>query len=817
MDAIVASVHPVNTLNVYLGVPGGGMNPLPAYSTGAQTYYFVIAQLNGDGIPDVAMTRNGIEFAAALGNGNGTFAPLQTFGTGTFLGQVVVDDLNHDAIPDAVVAEGGAFSFYLGLGNGSFGPKTVVPVTGPTTAIGVATGDVNGDNHIDVFVTSLFGNPKNGLALYLGDGQGGFTQQWITTAFAGTSNPLTGDFNNDGSLDVVRGVPKLVQLPPVIPGFVEFRYQPLAANGGPVVSFGNPGSSNDLQRADVNSDGTPDVFLFDNVGAQQFPGSGCLTLLRSSAPGVFTQENYPIGTEPTGFTLADFTGDGLLDLLGADASNQTASILTGTPTGSFFHRSFPTGLVPMSVLTGDFDFDGRVDALVTNAGSATLSIIPGDGIGGFLPKSDFPLGVNPQPLVCADLNGDSMLDAIAINRSDTTFSVLLHAGAGFAPKVDYSTNSQPNSLTLGDLNVDGALDVALVSVGSGQQCVSVRLGDGAGGFGPHANFGLGTLFGPYDVAIGDLTSDGAADVVVTNNYGYFLSRFQGDGTGNLTTQTDYPIGPSGYSPTFVEISDLQLDGINDMVCFTTNGYVSPFLGDGFGGFVNVPEVPSGEFAKDAHCRDLNSDGFPDVVMAVQSLEGGHLTLAGDGTGSFGQLTKYPELVANGAGVGDLDADGDLDILLVTQLNGGRLIPIANKTPPPGGMGLVAGGTPGCRGPAGLRGSTAPVIGNADFLVFATNTPSNLLGLTLVTDQPNFFGSDPFGIGILLNVDFFASTVVLGLDAYPDPAGVSRTALPIVNNPQLAGAKFYIQNVYLGCALTPFTLSSSYLMEITLLP
>jgi hypothetical protein len=95
------------------------------------------------------------------------------------------------------------------------------------------------------------------------------------------------------------------------------------------------------------------------------------------------------------------------------------------------------------------------------------------------------------------------------------------------------------------------------------------------------------------------------------------------------------------------------------------------------------------------------------------------------------------------------------------------------------------------------------------------TPSSL-GLLLVADAQDAAGSDLFGFGFLLHVDFLASAFVLGLDATSDVDGYGVAPLPIGSVPSLAGATVYAQSLWLwlACAPSPLHPSMSRGLAIT---
>src|SRR5207302_2431101 len=120
-----------------------------------------------------------------LGNGDGTFGPQQTFAVGHGPRSVAVADVNGDGKPDLVVVNQGNSStpgntagVLLGNGDGTFGPQRTFPVGfGPFL---VAVADVNGDGRPDLVVANenegLFPQPST-VSVLLGHGDGTFTTQ----------------------------------------------------------------------------------------------------------------------------------------------------------------------------------------------------------------------------------------------------------------------------------------------------------------------------------------------------------------------------------------------------------------------------------------------------------------------------------------------------------------------------------------------------------------------------------------------------------------------------------------------------------------
>src|SRR5262249_10186378 len=178
--------------------------------------------------------------------------------------------------------------------------------------------------------------------------------------------------------------------------------------------------------------------------------------------------DFPTGGGPYAVAVADFNGDGKLDLVTANFSDQTVSILPGTGTGSFGAKTdFGTNGSPRSVAVADFNGDGRLDLAASS--STITSILLGTGTGSFGTKSDFLGG---GLVVAGDFNGDGTLDLATIISKG--ISILPGTGTGsFEAKTDFSIGLGVFSLTVGDFNSDGKLDLAVANANN--SAVSILL------------------------------------------------------------------------------------------------------------------------------------------------------------------------------------------------------------------------------------------------------------------------------------------------------------------------------------------------------
>nr|MDZ8286422.1 FG-GAP-like repeat-containing protein [Nostoc sp. ChiSLP01] len=324
-----------------------------------------------------------------------------------------------------------------------------------------------------------------------------------------------------------------------------------------------------------------------------------------------TASNFTVGTGPISIAVEDFNGDGKLDLVTANSSNNKVSVLLGKGTGSFGTASnFTVGTSPQSVTVGDFNGDGKVDLAVANSTSNNVSVLLGNGTGGFDTATNFSAGTNPQSVTIGDFNSDGNLDLAVTNRTTSKVSVLLGDGTGgFGSATNFTVGSNPQSVTVADFNGDGKLDLAVANRSSNK--VSVLLGNGTGGFATAKNFTVGS--GPQSVTVADFNGDGKLDLAVANYTSNNISVLLGNGTGGFGTTTNFS---AGSSPRSVIVGDFNSDGKLDLATANRNGNnVSVLLGNGTGGFGTASKFTVGSSPRSITVGDFNGDGKLDLATA----------------------------------------------------------------------------------------------------------------------------------------------------------------------------------------------------------
>jgi hypothetical protein len=336
---------------------------------------------------------------------------------------------------------------------------------------------------------------------------------------------------------------------------------------------------------DFNGDGIPDL-VTANVGSDPDPGS--VSVLLGNGDGTFQPaRNFLAGSNPWGVAVGDFNGDGIPDLAVANSAGfggaSGVSVLLGNGDGTFQSpRLFRAGSLSTSVTVADFNGDGLLDLAVTNDGSNFLSVLLGNGDGTFQPARNFTIGGEALSAAVGDFNGDGIPDLAVARTHGSYVSVLLGYGDGsFQPARAFFAGSNPQDVAVGDFNGDGIPDLAVANYLS--DGVSVLLGNGDGTFQPARTVTTGA---GASVAVADFNGDGIADLAVANFFSDSVRVLLGNGDGTFLAPRNFP---AGQSPRYMAVGDFNGDGSPDLaVANEYSNRVSILLNDGNWGGGGAP-------------------------------------------------------------------------------------------------------------------------------------------------------------------------------------------------------------------------------------
>ena len=377
-------------------LPASGFEPAVNYGAGTGPWSAVVADFNGDGNMDLAVTDQGGQDPTAagisvlLGNGDGTFQPASNVTTVPSPGSLVAGDFNDDGIVDLAYSSrnsaqnGFTTAVLLGRGDGTFHALAGIPAGGM-----LAVGDFNEDGIADIVAFSsevnlLFGN---------GDGTFYLGVPLSSSLLSTSSSGAVGDFNNDGHADLAVTTSSGAVVIYFGAGNGTFEAQNVSYS---IVS--EPSVLTSVAVGDFNGDGYPDLAVESYLSGTS-PGK--VNILLGEPKGVFQNPvRYTVDSAPQAMALGDFNGDGVIDIATADSGDGDISVLPGNGNGTFqTWVNQGAGIDPQSIVAADFNGDGRIDFVVANSGSSNVSILLGNAANGqaisFAPLPNVALGTAP--------------------------------------------------------------------------------------------------------------------------------------------------------------------------------------------------------------------------------------------------------------------------------------------------------------------------------------------------------------------------------------------------------------------------------------
>lgn len=340
--------------------------------------------------------------------------------TNPFPQSVAIGDFNGDGKQDVAVPVYSIFTSFsdltilLGNGDGTFEAGPEVGVAGQNVN-NVVAADFNGDGKLDLAISLP---DADEIQVLLGNGDGSFTALPPVSA-AAIFVIATGDFNRDGKTDLVLVNPGTTSVTILLgngDGKFTEKTNTVLAGGAEAAAVG-----------DLNRDGIPDLALVNYV-------SQTVTILLGNGDGTFHQvKSQPsTGVEPLSIAIGDFNGDGILDLVVSNQNNGfpnvgTVTVLLGNGKGGFkaTAASPQAGSIPETVAVADFNGDGKMDLVTANAGSNTISVFLGQGHGLFAKALTFRAGKDPLCAVVGEFNGDGVPDLAIANNTTASTTILL--------------------------------------------------------------------------------------------------------------------------------------------------------------------------------------------------------------------------------------------------------------------------------------------------------------------------------------------------------------------------------------------------------
>ncbi|MGY5778531.1 FG-GAP-like repeat-containing protein [Rhizobium sp. LEGMi135b] len=334
------------------------------------------------------------------------------------------------------------------------------------------------------------------------------------------------------------------------------------------------------------------------------------------------------------FTVADVNGDGFLDIVGFSFSSGVQVALGsassfGAPTQWINNFSASQGWSSSQRMIADINGDGLADIVAILSTGVVSALSDGakfNMTGSALPFFSASQGwTTSDPVMLGDVNGDHIMDIVGVKNG--TAWVALGTGDGtFSAQQPWITGFgvSGGNYKLTDMNGDGSAD--LIVVGN-NQAIQVALSTGSG-FDPS---GWGTqnyralcqsqpVTATTPIMISDVNGDGLSDIIAFCDKVY-VTLSTGTGFDNTEVWNTTFAGGNWSASNQRMLADVNGDGLADLVGVTANGVIAS-ISNGHGFIDNIwnnnslpwPNTGSGGATTTTRLMgDANADGLADMV------------------------------------------------------------------------------------------------------------------------------------------------------------------------------------------------------------
>ena len=539
-------------------------------SFAAATISYKVAVINTTTSVTVTPTKSDANATIQVRINNGTYATVNSGSASSALAL----NIGNNPIDIQVTAQDGTIKTYSLLVTRLAIPPTITSFTPTSGNVGTSV-TINGTN---------FSSTTTDNIVYFGATR--------ATVSAATSSSLTVTVPAGatfGNLRVTNSNLSLtaVSLSKFIPTYTLVKQSYSSIDFSSSQSFATNSSNSSVVQnktsiGDIDNDGKPDVVVANNAGTT-------ISILRNTgsagAISFATKVDFTVGSNPNSAGLGDIDGDGLLDIVVSARGSNTITVLINTSTSGAVSFASPITITSANLTydadLADFDGDGKLDLIYTRGSSNLLEVRLNTSTGLGVSNVSFRSvatqltgGNGNFSTGFGDLDGDGKVDVVAalanvnaVNIWRNTSTVNSLSFVKNSPDLSFSSVSY--DFDLADFDGDGKLDLAFANNGSANVVVFRNTStSGTISFATAQNFSSSACYG---LSVADINGDGKLDIATSVSS--ILLNSSTSGTISFTTSFNLT-GTS--NPLSNAMSDLDGDGKPDIVVSNSNSTISVY-------------------------------------------------------------------------------------------------------------------------------------------------------------------------------------------------------------------------------------------------
>ncbi|NOQ71839.1 MAG: T9SS type A sorting domain-containing protein [Crocinitomix sp.] len=382
---------------------------------------------------------------------------------------------------------------------------------------------------------------------------------------------------------------------------------------------------------------------------------------------------------PISNVLADLDSDGDLDLITASVDDHKIGWYENQGDNEFLreNRISSEAIGVSAVYAADLDSDGTQDLLVALSSENSILYYPNDGSGVFdEPILISDLSLNVQSVIANDLDGDGDLDVLSASMDDNKIAWYENLGGGVFSSENVLTTAAEGttSVLTGDLNGDGDIDIIASADAESEIIWIENLG---GGTFSTPIIVTDLAEGISEILLLDFDEDGDIDILNSSEILEEVAWYENDGTAVFAAKevvTEVPLEASHLA-----IADFNDDGEQDLLIICPNAiYWMEKIGIGLYDEITFYTFTSayGHLIENLTVADVDGSGSDDILLGMHDVWGvdayfysyqDAVVLLSNEGGVFEDFRLAPTIShVNDIALADINEDGILDVVAASN-------------------------------------------------------------------------------------------------------------------------------------------------------